>query len=207
MQQVETVPGNENSKVPTDNLNILPEHVDDWDEYFMWMATTAAIKSKDPKCAVGAVIVSKDHLILSTGFNGLARRVHDDQNLLADAAEKLKVICHAEENAIYNAARIGIALEGTSIYVTKFPCLGCCNAIIQSGISRIYTHDDRYWDDDPADKDHSRKRAVIHQSGIKVEAPFHPDYKPSKPIQPRKLRKGPGRSGQEVLPELLEEAK
>ena len=96
--------------------NAFPEHVDSWDEYFLWIAEAVAIKSKDPKCSVGAVIVSQDNIVLSTGFNGLARRIYDDERLLADAEEKLKVICHVEANAIFNAARIGVALHGTSIF-------------------------------------------------------------------------------------------
>jgi dCMP deaminase len=91
---------------------------------------------------------------------------------LADAEEKLKVICHAEANAIYNAARIGVALRGASIFVTKFPCLSCCNAIIQAGIARIYTHDKKYWNDDPLDGDNRHKRVVLKQSGIRIDAPF-----------------------------------
>ena len=77
----------------------LPEHVESWDEYFLWIAEVVAIKSKDPRCSVGAVIVSPENILISTGFNGLARRIHDDERLLADAEEKLKVICHAEANA------------------------------------------------------------------------------------------------------------
>ena len=113
----------------------IPEYVDSWDEYFLWMATAASIKSKDPRCRVGAVIASQTNVLLSTGFNGLARGVHDDKHVLDDPEEKLKVICHAEQNAILNAARIGVAVEGASIFVTKFPCLACCNHIIQAGIS------------------------------------------------------------------------
>jgi deoxycytidylate deaminase len=44
--------------------------VDSWDEYFLNIAKVVSIKSKDPKCPVGAVIVSEDNIILSTGFNG-----------------------------------------------------------------------------------------------------------------------------------------
>lgn len=69
----------------------------------------------------------------------MARGVHDDEQTLMDADEKLRVICHAENNAIMNAARIGVALQGAAIYVTKFPCLACCNAIIQAGVKKIYT--------------------------------------------------------------------
>ena len=152
----------------------------------MYMATAASIKSKDPKCRVGAVIVSTGNLVLSTGFNGLPRGVHDDEDILGNPDEKLKVICHAEQNAILNAARLGVALEGSSIFVTKFPCLACCNSIVQVGINRIYTHDKWYWNDDPFDQDHSRKRDVLRQTHITVDAPFHPEFMPKREIGPPK---------------------
>lgn len=121
----------------------MPVSVDTWDEYFMWIATAAQIKSKDTRCAVGAVIVSKDHVVLATGFNGMPRGVHDDKDLLDDADEKIKVICHAEQNAILNAARMGVAVEGATIYVTKFPCLACCNSIVNKrSISEKENHRD-----------------------------------------------------------------
>jgi dCMP deaminase len=181
------------------NGSNFPEYVEHWDEYFLWMAQAASIKSKDPRCRVGAVIVSQDNIVLSTGFNGLARRVHDDEQLLANAEEKLRVICHAEVNAIHNAARIGVALQGASIFVTKFPCLACCNAIVQAGITSIYTHDHRFWDDDPLDSDHSRKISMLKQACINVHAPFHPQYAPHEPIslkrkQPVALKKPPSKS-------------
>lgn len=181
------------AKPPIPNRIDIPQHVESWDEYFMWMATVASIKSKDPKCCVGAVIVSADHVLLSTGFNGLPRGVYDDSHILENADEKLKIICHAEQNAILNAARMGVGLKGSSIFVTKFPCLPCCSHIIQAGINRIYTHDDRYWDDDPFDKDHSRKKSMLRQAGIKVDAPYHPDYAPKEQINP-KVKKGPMRA-------------
>ncbi len=156
-------------------------YIDRWDEYWLEMALTAGRKSKDPKCRVGAVIV-RDEQILSTGFNGFARQVFDDPKLLSNTDEKLRLICHAEQNAIHNAARVGIALQGATIYVTKFPCLACCNAIIQAGIARIYTHDDSFWGDDPADGDHSRKKSTLRQAKIKVDAPFHSEYTPQQPI-------------------------
>jgi dCMP deaminase len=158
----------------------MPKHVDDWDEYFSWIAQAVSIKSKDSHCPVGAVIVSEDNVVLSTGFNGLPRGVDDDKDILEDKDEKLMVICHAEQNAILNAARMGIAVRGASIYVTKFPCLACCNSIIQAGIKRIYTLDTWYWKNDPFDgeKDtgHWRKRRALRQTHIIVDAPNHPEY-------------------------------
>jgi deoxycytidylate deaminase len=126
------------------------------------------------------VVVSSDNVVLSTGFNGLARGVDDDEDILGDADEKIMLICHAEQNAIVNAARVGVSLQGASIYVTKFPCLACCNAIIQAGITLIRTDDSKYWNDDPLDRDHSRKKSILRQTSetLKVDAPNHPDYTP-----------------------------
>jgi len=177
----------------------IPVYTDNWDEYFLCMAYAASVKSKDPKCRVGAVIASEDNLILSTGLNGLARGVHDDDHILRDAAEKLRVICHAEDNAILNAARVGARLH----YVTKFPCLACCNSIIQAGVKRIYTHDDRFWDDDPIDGDHTRKVKMLHDAGIKVDAPFHPTFMPKEQI-PRPKKKPPAReTGASTVAKML----
>ena len=175
----------------------IPVRVDTWDDYFLNIAKVVSIKSKDPRCPVGAVIVSEDNIILSTGFNGMARGVHDDEAILADAVEKISVICHAENNAISNAARVGgRPLQGATVYVTKFPCLACCNDIIQAGIKRIVTHDDAFWDDDPADKDHSRKKRILHEAHLIVHAPFHPAFKPAEQIvvpKRRPRRKAQGR--------------
>lgn len=157
-------------------VQVSSEYIDSWDEYFLALAVTVARKSKDPKCRVGAVIV-QDRLVVSTGFNGLARNVFDDPSVLDKADKKLKVICHAEQNAIWNAARYGLKLKDATIFVTKFPCLRCCNAIIQTGIQRIYTHDGKYWDDDPDDGKHEFKQSMLRQAGLSVDAPFHPDYK------------------------------
>jgi len=181
----------------------IPSYVDKWDDYFLNIAKAVSIKSKDPKCPVGAVIASDDNVILSTGFNGLARGVHDDVLILGNADEKLKVVCHAENNAILNAARVGgRPLEGSTIYVTKFPCLACCNSIIQAGIKRVYTHDDSYWKDDPFDGDGTRKRRILHEARIKVVAPYHPDFKPTEQITVPK--RPPGR--ETVVPNVKKTA-
>ena len=190
------------------SLNNIPAVADDWDHYFLSIAVVAAIKSKDPRCQVGAVIASEDRVILSTGFNGLARGVDDAGQLLADVPEKLKMICHAEMNAIVNAARIGVSLEDATIYVTKFPCLACCNAIIQAGVRRVYTHDKWFWNDDPADQEHIRKPVLLQQAGVKVDAPFHPSYSiPARLAQDAAKaeaaieRKPPARSGETTVRE------
>ena len=147
-----------------------------WDEYFMDMAELAKTRSRDPKCQVGAVIVREednDNIVLATGYNGLARGVLDlAPRILGDRSEKLCWMCHAETNAIYNAARLGVAtLKGATMYVTKFPCMMCANAIIQVGLKRIYTLDTEPWQNDPLDDDGKRTKRVLSEAGIKVVTP------------------------------------
>lgn len=92
--------------------------------------------SKDPSTKVGAVIVDDDNRIVSTGYNGFAKRVSDESDRYDDRAVKYKIILHAEENAIMFANR---SLEGCSLYVTNlYPCAHCASLIIQSGIRKVY---------------------------------------------------------------------
>ena len=166
--------------------------IEDWDTYFLEIAVAVSWKSKDPKCPVGAVVASSGDIVVSTGFNGYPRGDFDRDRLLVEEEEKLNWICHAEANAIFNAARAGTSLVGCKIYATKFPCLACCHAIIQAGIAEICTHDHRYWSDDPLDladerlglEQHDRKRTLLRASGVRVNAPFHPDWRIAVPLQP-----------------------
>ena len=56
---------------------------------------------------------------------------------LEDREQKYPMICHAEENAIMHAARIGISLKGTTAYVTWPPCSRCTRSLIQAGVSEV----------------------------------------------------------------------
>jgi hypothetical protein len=58
--------------------------------------------------------------------------------------------------------------------------------------SGIYTHDDSFWNDDPVDQDHSRKKRVLHEARIEVDAPYHPAFRPSEQITVQK-KKSPAR--------------
>ncbi len=105
-----------------------------WDEYFMRIAREAASLSKDPSTQCGAVIVGPDRTIRGTGFNGFARGVRDDERL-HDRETKLRMIIHAEINAIIHAR---CDLRGCTIYVWPLPpCSMCAACIIQAGISRV----------------------------------------------------------------------
>lgn len=106
-----------------------------WNDYFMSLAVMAASKSKDPSTQTGCVIVSKDHSVLATGFNGFPRGIEREE---VTREEKLELTEHAERNAIFCAARQGTALKGATVYCTFFPCMECMRAMIQSGIDQIF---------------------------------------------------------------------
>jgi len=117
-----------------------------WDEYFMGVAQLAACRSKDPGTQVGACIVSPEHKILSMGYNGFPMGCSDDEYPWCREGEdnKYLYVAHSELNAILNYR--GGSLEGTTIYVTLFPCNECAKAIIQSGIKEVVYDCDKYAD-------------------------------------------------------------
>ena len=109
----------------------------EWDERFLDLAEHIANWSKDPSTKVGCVVVGNDREIRSTGFNGFPRGIKDTQERLQNRDLKYPLICHAEENAIMHAARIGVSLKGCTAYVTLTPCARCARSLIQAGISEV----------------------------------------------------------------------
>jgi len=110
-----------------------------WDEYFIKIMYMVAEKSKDPKTKIGAVLV-KDKRIISTGYNGLCRGVNDNVSERHVRPAKYSWFEHGERNAIYAAARHGIATEGTTMYTNGVPCIDCARAVIQAGVSKVIVH-------------------------------------------------------------------
>ncbi len=106
-----------------------------WDHRFMELARHIGQWSKDRSFGVGCVIVGPDREIRSTGYNGFPREVDDNVEERHERPAKYAWTEHAERNAIYNAARMGTALKGCTMYVPWYPCMDCARAIIQSGIS------------------------------------------------------------------------
>ncbi|MPM73760.1 tRNA-specific adenosine deaminase [bioreactor metagenome] len=117
----------------------------DWDHYFMAIAEVAASRSNCRRRHVAAVLV-RDHRIISTGYNGTPRgirncdeggcpRCNSDTPSGKNLGECL--CCHAEENAIVQAAYHGIAVKGATLYTTYSPCLLCSKMIINAGIKEV----------------------------------------------------------------------
>lgn len=97
-----------------------------------------AQRSKDQSTKVGALIIGPDGEPRSYGWNGAPRGSKADEDERAtQRPEKYFWMEHAERNAIYNAARVGTPLNGSSMLVTHPPCMDCARAIVQSGIKRV----------------------------------------------------------------------
>ena len=127
----------------------------DWDQYFMDIAQVAANRSNCSRRHVAAVLV-RDKRIISTGYNGTPRGVKNCNdggcprcNSNAPSGSHLSecLCCHAEENAIVQAAYHGIAVKGATLYTTFSPCLLCAKMIINAGIVEVVYHS-RYSIDD-----------------------------------------------------------
>lgn len=108
-----------------------------WDEYFMKIAEDVASRATCDRLHVGAVIV-RDRNILATGYNGAPSGLpHCDE----EGHQMMNGHCvrtvHAELNAILQAAKNGIQIDGSTIYSTHEPCLNCFKALVNAGIHGV----------------------------------------------------------------------
>lgn len=112
--------------------------MNNWYSYFKNIAHQVKLKSKDQHTQIGAVIVGQDKEIVSTGYNSFPRDINDDDWRRQERPEKYYWFEHAERNAIYNAARIGVSTKGTTMFLTcGIPCADCARGIINAGIRTI----------------------------------------------------------------------
>ena len=132
-------------------LNEIQSHIRPaWEEYFLKLAFLVAERSTCLRHHVGAIIV-KDRHVLTTGYNGAARKT-DDCLKLGCLRNQLKIksgerheICraiHAEQNAIIQAGVHGVNIEGGILYCTHNPCIICAKMIVNAGIKGVVTCDD-----------------------------------------------------------------
>ncbi|HVE81268.1 MAG TPA: cytidine/deoxycytidylate deaminase family protein [Myxococcales bacterium] len=110
---------------------------DSWDEYFMSIAGQVASRATCDRKHVGALLV-RDKTILSTGYNGSIRGLPhcDDVGHMMENGHCVATV-HAEANAIIQAARNGVRIDGATIYTTASPCWPCFKLIANSGCVRI----------------------------------------------------------------------
>jgi dCMP deaminase len=113
-----------------------------WDEYFLKLAMLASERATCPRMHCGCVIV-KDRYVLSTGYNGSLpglEHCEDAGCLIVD--NHCVRTNHAEMNALAQAAKHGVSLDGSTAYVTNLPCTTCAKALIAAGVVRVVVFSD-----------------------------------------------------------------
>ncbi|MBS1719761.1 MAG: dCMP deaminase family protein [Armatimonadetes bacterium] len=115
-----------------------------WDSYFMQIAHLVKSRATCPRRSVGSVIV-RDKRVIATGYNGAPRGLphcpeggpdHDWPLGCMRAGHCIRAL-HAEQNALLQAAQVGVSCEGATMYVTCQPCNNCAKMIINAGIRRV----------------------------------------------------------------------
>ncbi len=137
-----------------------------WDEFFMSVAIAAQRRSKDPNTQVGACIASTNHRILSVGYNGTPSALNDDFFPWGTSDDPLQdkhnYVVHAEANAVLNYRGSLKDLEGSTVYVTLFPCHDCAKILAQVGVGEVVYLDNKYADTDDG-RISRRIRLLRHQ--------------------------------------------
>lgn len=140
-----------------------------WDEYFMKITEIVAGRSTCLRRKVGAIIV-KNKRILTTGYNGPPEGIEhcesrggclrDKMNIPSGQRMELSRAIHAEQNAIIQAAKMGISIDDSTIYVTTHPCFTCAKMLINAGVKKIIYREgypDKF------------ARSILKEAGITVQ--------------------------------------
>ena len=109
-----------------------------WETYFMNIAKEVSTRSTCDRKHVGAVIV-RDRTLLSTGYNGSIKGLPHCNDAGCEMVDGHCIrTSHAEANAIVQAAKNGVKIDDSEIYVTASPCYNCFKLIANSGIKVIF---------------------------------------------------------------------
>lgn len=141
-----------------------------WDEYFLGLAEYVATRATCDRGRSGCVI-ARDKRVVSTGYVGsppglphcddVGHDMHKVVNEDGTESEHCIRTAHAEQNALAQAARFGVALDGAVLYCKMTPCHSCAKSIITAGIKRVV-----------AEKDYhagSRSKEIFEQAGVKLD--------------------------------------
>ncbi len=141
-----------------------------WDEYFLQMAELVGSRGTCDRGHAGAVIV-KDKRILATGYVGspvglphcdeVGHEMHTVTHEDGAVSRHCIRTAHAELNAITNAARVGVPIDGSTLYCKMVPCYTCAKAIINAGIKSVIALRDYH-----ATKE---TKAVFKKAGVKLQ--------------------------------------
>jgi dCMP deaminase len=141
-----------------------------WDEYFMNIARAVGERATCDRGRTGCVIV-KDKHIISTGYVGAPAGCkscddigHEMSTVLHDDGTQSKHCVrttHNEQNAICQAARMGVSTEGSTLYCMMTPCYTCAKLIINAGIKRVVAEKDYHAGE--------RSKEIFKEAGVKYE--------------------------------------
>ena len=145
--------------------------MDKWDKRFMEMAELISTWSSCYRAgrSIGCVIV-KNKRIMTTGYNGAPAGIktcvergeclRDKLGIASGTQQEICYATHAEQNAIIQAAKLGVSIDGATLYCTHQPCTICSKMIVNAGIKRII-YKNGYPDEFAVD--------IIRQSGIEMK--------------------------------------
>ncbi|TMW73880.1 ComE operon protein 2 [Alteribacter natronophilus] len=132
-----------------------------WHQYFMAQSHLLALRSTCTRLMVGTTIV-RDKRIIAGGYNG---SISGGKHCIDEGCYVIDSHCvrtiHAEMNALLQCAKFGVPAAGAEMYVTHFPCLNCCKAIIQAGIRKVYFATEY--------KNHPYAIELFEQAGVEVQ--------------------------------------
>ncbi|AKP36463.1 deoxycytidylate deaminase [Leuconostoc mesenteroides] len=132
-----------------------------WHQYFIAQAAILSTRSTCTRLHVGAIIV-RDHRIIASGYNGsVSGTPHCTEvgDLMVDG-HCIRAV-HAEQNALMQAAKMGITIDGSEVYVTDVPCVQCTKLLLQAGINKIYFMRDY--------RNNTFAEELLAQKGIKLK--------------------------------------
>lgn len=154
--------------------------MDKWDIRFMelaWVISTWA-SCYQPNRKIGCVIV-KNKRIVTTGYNGAPAGIRTcvergeclrkKLNIPSGTRAEMCYAIHAEQNAIIQAAKLGISIDGATLYCTHQPCVICAKMIVNAGISRV-VYEEGYPDEFALE--------IFRESGVQLER-----YEKTPPIE------------------------
>ena len=159
-------------KIP-DKPTIYEDSRDRWDPYFLDICRSVSTKSPCLSRQIGAILV-RDNSIISTGYNGPPRGIphcKDEcpRKLLGYASGTHMELCpaqHAEENAISNAARLGVSVLNSTLYMNSIiPCQKCFGTLINAGIVEIVIQQAKTYD--------KQTQFLINNSDISIREFLH----------------------------------
>ena len=134
------------------------------------LAHTVKLKSKDENTQIGAVIVGKDKEIVSTGYNSFPRGLQDNIRVAQERPEKYFWFEHAERNAIYNFARIGVSTKGCTMYLSvEYLVQIVLEELLMLVLDEYFVNEELLLKGPHWEENYERSWSMLEEAGINVQ--------------------------------------